>query len=735
MDLFETGPAGSPIGGRASPGSVTGRNERGGAGGSGGNGDDEEEEEEEEDEGMYSIYDFNVSRVAKATVDLNAQPPMGARKEAGRPASPSGAATEDQWHAFTSPRTGEVIWGLFVRVATWVGDGSSGGNGAGGKAQPSPVRQEPVDDDDGDEEGDTEVGSGDEEASLEVPTGAGPASPSTPPAASQPRPHGRHRRRPRPGSAGSEDGASPLRDAFGFPVAPHAASEFRHLRSLEELRVMEQRLRWDRIKCFRPAASSHRRRCHSAMASPLHRPQQRAGGEEEEGEGGDSPPDGLRRGSSLNGEGGGGGGSSSCNSSPVRSSLGTQHVRAVTAEGGGAGLLGGGAGSGGASVGGTSSSPATTNVAAALKNLVWDGVPADLRDAVYQWLSGAQGKRDVVGPLYYQRLVQASAEPSLGLGGEGPEDAWVCVTQERATEKHVGRAEGEASASAGSGASPEQAATTTTTTTTRKSRASSPLAGLGGFGGGAGSGAAFGFVMPDLDAAWGAKVAQDIELDLGRAFADADAEVNTPEGRAKLRRVLRAYALRNPAVGYCQGMNFIAGLLLLVVPEETAFWALAHMVEEVSPLCFSPPLLGTRADMRALADLLATELPALHQHCAALHLDLELLAGHWLLVYFVNIFPPPVALRVLEAAMAEGSDVTFAVALAFLRRVEAELLACDDLHELSQRIRRAQAATYDADALLHAARAQLRTMRSRLRISRAWHLGCARACVSLCDER
>jgi hypothetical protein len=128
--------------------------------------------------------------------------------------------------------------------------------------------------------------------------------------------------------------------------------------------------------------------------------------------------------------------------------------------------------------------------------------------------------------------------------------------------------------------------------------------------------------------------------------------------------------------------------------------------------------------MRALADLLATELPALHQHCATLHLDLELLAGHWLLVYFVNVFPPPVALRVLEVAMAEGSDVTFAVALAFLRRVEAELLACDDLHELSQRIRRAQAATYDADALLHAARAQLKTMRSRLRISRAWHLGC-----------
>ncbi len=230
-------------------------------------------------------------------------------------------------------------------------------------------------------------------------------------------------------------------------------------------------------------------------------------------------------------------------------------------------------------------------------------------------------------------------------------------------------------------------------------------------------------LMPELDAAWGAKVAMDIELDLGRAFADADAAINTPEGRATLRRVLRAYALRNPSVGYCQGMNFIAGLLLLVVSEETAFWSLAHMCEEVSPLCFSPPLLGTRADMRALAELLKAELPALYRHCDGLCLNLELMAGHWLLVYFINIFPPPVALRILEVSMAEGSDVTFAVALAFLRGLEGGLLACDDLHELSQLVRRRQAAMYDADVLLHAARVQLRHMRSTLRILRAWHLG------------
>ena len=42
--------------------------------------------------------------------------------------------------------------------------------------------------------------------------------------------------------------------------------------------------------------------------------------------------------------------------------------------------------------------------------------------------------------------------------------------------------------------------------------------------------------MPELDEAWGAKVAQEIELDLGRAFAEADSVINTPKGKAMLRR-------------------------------------------------------------------------------------------------------------------------------------------------------------------------------------------------------
>ena len=48
-------------------------------------------------------------------------------------------------------------------------------------------------------------------------------------------------------------------------------------------------------------------------------------------------------------------------------------------------------------------------------------------------------------------------------------------------------------------------------------------------------------------------------------------------GQRSLLNVLKAYSVHNPAVGYCQGMGFIAGLLLLHMREEAAFWLLTRL--------------------------------------------------------------------------------------------------------------------------------------------------------------
>lgn len=147
-------------------------------------------------------------------------------------------------------------------------------------------------------------------------------------------------------------------------------------------------------------------------------------------------------------------------------------------------------------------------------------------------------------------------------------------------------------------------------------------------------------------------------------------------------RVLRAYALRNPVIGYCQGMNFIAGLLLLVTDEETAFSVLCHMCEEVNPLCYSPRMLGTKADMQALEEILHDEVPVLYRHCASMHLLLELWAAQWFLVYFINVFPPFTALRIIEVRVlrhTEGSVMSY-----YLMCPHPQILSLTDMIESSR---------------------------------------------------
>ena len=47
-----------------------------------------------------------------------------------------------------------------------------------------------------------------------------------------------------------------------------------------------------------------------------------------------------------------------------------------------------------------------------------------------------------------------------------------------------------------------------------------------------------------------------------------------------MNRVLLAYSLHNPEIGYCQSMNFICAFLLLHMEETAAFWTLCYIIDE-----------------------------------------------------------------------------------------------------------------------------------------------------------
>ena len=80
--------------------------------------------------------------------------------------------------------------------------------------------------------------------------------------------------------------------------------------------------------------------------------------------------------------------------------------------------------------------------------------------------------------------------------------------------------------------------------------------------------------------------------------------------RGELRRVLVALSFKFPEVGYCQGMNFVCGMLLLLLEEEDAYWVMVTILEKHTPTYYSGNLLGNMADQKVLEALLKENLPA-----------------------------------------------------------------------------------------------------------------------------
>jgi Rab-GTPase-TBC domain len=87
--------------------------------------------------------------------------------------------------------------------------------------------------------------------------------------------------------------------------------------------------------------------------------------------------------------------------------------------------------------------------------------------------------------------------------------------------------------------------------------------------------------------------------------------------------VLVTYASYNPSVGYCQSMNFIVAVFLLVADEEGAFWLLVALCRTVVADYHTRDLSGLRIDTAAFSTLVAQALPDLNAHFVKLEVPLE----------------------------------------------------------------------------------------------------------------
>ncbi|KAI0472499.1 TBC domain protein [Xylaria cf. heliscus] len=175
-------------------------------------------------------------------------------------------------------------------------------------------------------------------------------------------------------------------------------------------------------------------------------------------------------------------------------------------------------------------------------------------------------------------------------------------------------------------------------------------------------------------------VISQIDMDVHRTLTDNIFFRRGP-GVAKLSEVLKAYARRNPEVGYCQGMNLITANLLLIMPStEDTFWVLVSIIELILPRgYYDHSLMASRADQNVLRQYVTAVLPKLSQHLENLCIELEALTFQWFLSVFTDCLSAEALFRVWDVVLciSDGSTFLFQVALALLKLNEQQLLQCD----------------------------------------------------------
>ncbi|XP_063102310.1 TBC1 domain family member 8B isoform X2 [Cavia porcellus] len=169
---------------------------------------------------------------------------------------------------------------------------------------------------------------------------------------------------------------------------------------------------------------------------------------------------------------------------------------------------------------------------------------------------------------------------------------------------------------------------------------------------------------------------EEIERDLRRSLPEHPA-FQSDTGISALRRVLTAYAYRNPKIGYCQAMNILTSVLLLYAKEEEAFWLLVAVCERMLPDYFNRRIIGALVDQAVFEELIRDHLPQLTEHMT----DMTFFSSvslSWFLTLFISVLPIESAVNVVDCFFYDGIKAILQLGLAILDYNLDKLLACKD---------------------------------------------------------
>ncbi|KAJ5884701.1 hypothetical protein N7495_009211 [Penicillium taxi] len=177
-----------------------------------------------------------------------------------------------------------------------------------------------------------------------------------------------------------------------------------------------------------------------------------------------------------------------------------------------------------------------------------------------------------------------------------------------------------------------------------------------------------------------------IGKDIGRSFPNVEMFRDpNGEGQRMLARVLRCFSLYDSKIGYCQGLGFVVGPLLMHMSDAEAFAVLVRLMDHYNlRMCYLPDLSGLHLHVYQFQNLLARHRPALFEHLEILHVE-PVYVSQWFLSFFAVTCPLPMLLRVYDMIFLEGAcETLMRVALSLMQRNEKKIMAFTEFEDVMQ---------------------------------------------------
>lgn len=163
----------------------------------------------------------------------------------------------------------------------------------------------------------------------------------------------------------------------------------------------------------------------------------------------------------------------------------------------------------------------------------------------------------------------------------------------------------------------------------------------------------------------------------------------------RLGNVLKAYSIYDPAVGYVQGLNFLAAPILLQCSEPEAFSLLVTLMKQHDlRSMYLPDMPGLHTKLYQFDRLLEDNLPKVHIHLQRAGVTSSMYASQWFLTLFAYKFPIPLVLRIFDIVVLEGLNSILKFGIALIQKNAQQILTKTKLDELLDFLKEGLFATY-----------------------------------------